>query len=232
MAMEQSHLFYVAQAAYFLTLLSYSTWKITWFRTLAIFAGCITVFFNFNAAGTPLWIPILWNVLFVGVNGIHLALAVWRRKDVKLDALESFLAKTVLANFSSGEVRSFSALAAEGSLPSRAPMVRANSELRHLFCILQGKVDVLIQGRKVAELGPGRFVGEMSLLTRSVTRADVQAATDLKLLVWTHESIEKWVDTDPSRLGLLQTALGTQVVEELLRQQVHAVEEVTSKEVA
>lgn len=217
--MGSSGLFYVAQAAYGLTLLSYSVRNVAWLRALAITAGIAAIFYGFNASREPLWIPILWNLLFIMVNGVHLALSRWRARSVALGPLEDFLAKTVLMNFPPAEVRSFTALAGEGELATGAQLIHNNTEIEHLFCILKGKVDIIAKERKVAELGPGRFVGEMSLLTRSRTRADVVVAEDLKVLVWKHEDIEKWVNSDASRLGLLQSALGTQIVEELLRQQ-------------
>lgn len=208
---------YVAQLAYLLTFASYAVRNVNWLRAGAILAGLTAIYYSFSAGPQPLWIPILWNLAFVLVNGAHLALWRWRGRDVKLDALEDFLAKTVLTNFPPAEVRSFTSLASEGELATGAQLIRANTEIQQLYCIVKGRVDILANGRKVAELGPGRFVGEMSLLTRSPTRADVVVSENLRALVWTHESIEGWVNSDASRLGLLQTALGTQVVEELLR---------------
>jgi hypothetical protein len=217
--MGSASIFYIAQAAYGLTLLSYSVRNIAWLRALAIAAGCVAIFYGFSASREPLWIPILWNFLFIVVNGVHLALSRWRARDVALGPLEDFLAKTVLMNFPQAEVRSFTALAGEGELGAGSQLIHFNTEISHLFCLLKGKVHIMVKERKVAELGPGRFVGEMSLLTRSRTRADVVVAEDIKVLVWKHEDIEKWVNSDASRLGLLQSALGTQIVEELLRQQ-------------
>lgn len=217
--MGNSYLFYAAQAAYFLTFLSFAVRNVAWLRFFALLSSGAAIFYGFYASSEPLWIPILWNSLFVVVNAAHLALSKWRTRDVKLGALEDFLAKTVLMNFPPAEVRSFTALSAEGELPAGKQLIQEGTKISHLFCILKGEVDVMVKNKRVAGLGPGRFVGEMSLLTRSSTRADVVAAKDLRLLVWTHESIEKWVDSDASRLGLLQSALGTQVVEELLRQQ-------------
>jgi len=190
-----------------------------WLRLIALFSSGAAIAYGFHAAREPLWVPILWNALFAAVNAFHLAFYRWRAREVTLDPLEDFLFKTVLANFPPAEVRSFVALGAEGDLPASSILIRENTEIQHLFCVLKGNVDVLMNGNIVAKLGPGRFVGEMSLLTRSQTRADVVASSDAKLLAWTHESIDKWVDGDAARLGYLQTAMGTQVVEELLRQQ-------------
>jgi hypothetical protein len=219
LGMGNIDLIYVAQLAYFLTFLSFAVRNVAWLRSGAILASAAAIYYSFNASNEPLWIPILWNLLFIIVNIVHLALSRWRSRDVKLDVLEDFLAKTVLSNFPPAEVRSFVALASEGTLSAGAKMIQAGTKIEHLFCILKGKVAIIAKGKKIAELGPGRFVGEMSLLTRSQTRADVDVESDLRVLVWTHENIEGWVNSDASRLGILQTALGTQVVEELLRNQ-------------
>jgi hypothetical protein len=211
--------FYVAQAAYLFTLISFAVRNVTWLRALAIGSSLLALFYAFTASAEPLWIPILWNAAFALVNGVHLALSRWRGRDVRLDPLEDFLAKTVLANFPPAEVRSLASLASEGELPAGAQLIQEGTKIDKLYCLVKGRVDVVVRGNKVAELGPGRFVGEMSLLTRSKTRADVLVAADIKALIWSHESIEGWVNSDASRLALLQTAMGTQVVEELLRRQ-------------
>jgi CRP-like cAMP-binding protein len=88
-----------------------------------------------------------------------------------------------------------------------------------LYCILQGEADISIAGKVIDTFGPGKFIGEISLLTQTLPRADVTAKTSLRLIVWPHDHIEHWVGEDPVRLSFLQTALGRQVVEELLRQQ-------------
>ena len=213
------NLVYVAQLAYFLTFVSYAARNVNWLRCGAIVAGVASIYYASTVANEPLWIPILWNAAFIAVNGGHLALSRWRSRNVRLDPLEDFLSKTVLMNFPPAEVRSFTSLASEGELSAGAQLIRAGAEMSQLYCIVKGRVHVLVKERKVAELGPGRFVGEMSLLTRSLARADVVVSENMLALVWPHQSIENWVNGDASRLGLLQSALGTQVVEELLRRQ-------------
>lgn len=168
--MGTSTIFYAAQAAYLLTLLSFAMKNTAWLRGFALLSSFAAIFYAFRASSEPLWIPIFWNILFVVANGVHLAVFRWRSPDVSLNPLEEFLSKTVLSNFPPAEVRSFATLGAEGTMPAGSQLIRDDSEIKHLFCILKGRVDVLVNGAKVAELGPGRFVGEMSLLTRSKTR--------------------------------------------------------------
>jgi len=209
---------YIGQGAYFLTLISFSLRNMDWLRAVAIVASALAIYYSAYASSQPLWIPILWNSVFILVNGIQLLLTRWRKRNVWLDPVESFLHKTVLGSFPPAEIKSFVKKASEGELPAGKQLVHTGTDLKFLFCILKGKVEIFSNHKKTAELGPGYFVGEMSLLTRSPTRADVTAKENLKVLVWSHEEIEKWVDSDATRLSLLQTALSTQVVDQLLRQ--------------
>jgi len=50
------------------------------------------------------------------------------------------------------------------------------------YFIVEGKATVTRHGRKVADLGPGQYFGELSLLDRLPRTATVKAATDLTLL--------------------------------------------------
>lgn len=51
------------------------------------------------------------------------------------------------------------------------------------FLILEGTASVRRKNRKVAELGPGQYFGELSLLDRGPRTATVVADTDMKILV-------------------------------------------------
>jgi CRP-like cAMP-binding protein len=223
--MSASLFLYLGQLAYLLTFVSFAVRNVLWLRLVAVAASFVAIAYSLGVPGGPFWIPVLWNALFLLVNCTHLLLNRWRQRSVALDPLENFLSKTALANFPPAEVKSFAKAAGEGKLPAGNHLIRSGTNISHLFCLPKGRADVLTSGRKCAELGPGCFVGEMSLLTRSATRADVIAATELSLLVWPHEEIEKWVNADAARLGLLQTALGAQVVDQLLRQNEQLLEE-------
>jgi CRP-like cAMP-binding protein len=50
------------------------------------------------------------------------------------------------------------------------------------FLLVDGKADVVVNGRKRATLGPGDFFGEISLLDGGPRSADVVAATDVTML--------------------------------------------------
>ena len=54
---------------------------------------------------------------------------------------------------------------------------------RQAFVIADGRAEVAIEGEVVASLGPGDFVGEVSMLIGGPRTATVQAATPMTVLV-------------------------------------------------
>lgn len=51
------------------------------------------------------------------------------------------------------------------------------------FLIVDGQAEVVIHGEKVAELGPGEFIGEMSMLDHRPRSATVVAQTPMTVLL-------------------------------------------------
>jgi CRP-like cAMP-binding protein len=66
------------------------------------------------------------------------------------------------------------------------------------FLILDGKANVRRNNRKIAELGPGQYFGELSLLDKGARDATVVAETDMKLLVLGQREFLGVLDDVPS----------------------------------
>jgi CRP-like cAMP-binding protein len=77
---------------------------------------------------------------------------------------------------------------------------------REAYVIVAGKALVRRNGRKIAELGAGDFVGELGLVLHRDHVATVTAATSLEVLVLPQDALREAVDEVPG-LGwrLLQT---------------------------
>lgn len=70
-----------------------------------------------------------------------------------------------------------------------------------LFIIVEGKVEVIAgdprHGKRIAELAPGAFFGEMSLMTGERRSATVRALTDVKVLEITKPAIAPFLEANP-----------------------------------
>ena len=84
-------------------------------------------------------------------------------------------------------------------------IVRQGDAGHEAFVIHSGALDVRIHvnggERIVARLGEGELVGEMSLFRKAARSADLIAATDVELLVITHEKLE-WLIRNRTQLTL------------------------------
>jgi small-conductance mechanosensitive channel/CRP-like cAMP-binding protein len=86
-------------------------------------------------------------------------------------------------------------------------VVRQGEEGSSLFIVLQGGLEVRIDGKKVGELSWGEFFGEMSLLTGERRRATVVATEEVRLIEVSKEELSPVISSHPSILTGLSECL-------------------------
>ena len=88
-------------------------------------------------------------------------------------------------------------------------LVREGDAGTGLFLIVDGTADVIHDGHIVATLGPGGFVGELSVLDRRPRLANVIARTPIKSLALASWDLESLIRQDPAiALALLRGLAG------------------------
>jgi CRP-like cAMP-binding protein len=80
-------------------------------------------------------------------------------------------------------IRSLVQAATEVDIPAGKVLVREGEFTRHLYVVLRGTADVIRKGKKLNELVPGDFFGEMAFLSGAPRSATVTARTDLRVMV-------------------------------------------------
>ena len=68
---------------------------------------------------------------------------------------------------------------------------------REFFVLVEGAVVVKRGGRKLADLGPGDWFGEIAILTYKPRTATVTAMTPVRLLVISDHAFRRVVETTP-----------------------------------
>jgi hypothetical protein len=91
-------------------------------------------------------------------------------------------------------------------LPAGELLTRQGEAGRELFLLLDGVVVVEVDGRVLAELGPGSVIGERAILEGGVRTATLRAATPLRVAVAREEQL------DPSVLTRLASGHRREVV--------------------
>ena len=69
------------------------------------------------------------------------------------------------------------------------------------YLLARGSAEVTVEGRRVADLGPGDFFGELAVLGDGTRTATVSAETPIRCLVLHNNGLEQLLVTHP-RLGL------------------------------
>jgi CRP/FNR family transcriptional regulator, cyclic AMP receptor protein len=89
-------------------------------------------------------------------------------------------------------------LSVELEVPAGQTLARADDPGSGLFVIEEGTVVVEGRGRKVIELGPGEFVGELALLVpESIRAARVRAKTDVRCFAIGRADFEQLLEYEP-----------------------------------
>jgi CRP/FNR family transcriptional regulator, cyclic AMP receptor protein len=85
----------------------------------------------------------------------------------------------------------------EREAPADARLTEEGRRGREFFLLVEGDVAVRRGGRKVAELGPGDWFGEIAILTYKPRTATVTATSPVRLLVISDRAFRRVVETRP-----------------------------------
>ena len=87
-------------------------------------------------------------------------------------------------------------------------------EIGHeFFVIVDGKVEVTRNGKRVATRGGGEFVGEIALLEQMPRTATVTAKTPLRVFVLTNQDFRTLINENPTVERKVLRALARRVIE-------------------
>ena len=92
-------------------------------------------------------------------------------------------------------------------------LVRQGENAREAFVIIEGEAKVERNGKKIATVGRGACIGELSLLDRGPRTATVTATTPLKVLVLGPREFSGVLEEVPGLSRKLMAALASQVRE-------------------
>jgi CRP-like cAMP-binding protein len=126
-----------------------------------------------------------------------------KSKDAKVRLLGGV---TLFRPCRKGELVRIAALVDEIDAPKGKTLAREGEPGWEFFVVAEGKATARRGGRKLGEIGPGSFFGEMCLLDKGGLRsATVTADTDMHLLVLSSRSFSSLMDEVP---GVAQRVMG------------------------
>jgi CRP-like cAMP-binding protein len=85
----------------------------------------------------------------------------------------------------------------EIEVPEGTELVRQGEFAYEFFVIEEGTAEVMRDGERVAELGPGDFLGEMGIVGKVVRNATVVTTSPARVIVMTEQALRSVAGTNP-----------------------------------
>ncbi len=117
------------------------------------------------------------------------------RRDAKADLLASV---PLFAGCSKGELRKLASIADEIDLREGTILTREGRTAHEFFVLVEGSVRITKNDRKLADLGPGDWLGEIGLLTKGTRTATATATSPVVALVIVDREFRHLIDAVPS----------------------------------
>jgi CRP-like cAMP-binding protein len=125
-------------------------------------------------------------------------------KNSKIELLRSV---PLFEGCSKRELGEIAALADEIDLPEGKTLITEGERGREFFALLDGSVEVRRKGRKVREMGPGEFFGEIALVADAPRTATVRTTAPSRALVVVDRDFRSLLERSPGTQSKVLTAL-------------------------
>ena len=113
----------------------------------------------------------------------------------------------LFAGLSKKELAAVSSLATRLDLPAGKELTKQGETGQEFVIVLDGQVDVVIDGNVVASRGPGEYFGEIALLSERPRTATVVSTTPVAVEVIGRREFRALVEDQPAIEAQLQAAM-------------------------
>jgi len=190
-------------AANIILVVGYSVRDILWLRLLAAASSLIALPFYFLQPST-LWAPILWTILFAGINLFQSWRLYVERRPVQLTPEEEQVRRLAFPDLPPRKLLQTLHL---GIWTTEAPgkhLIESGKIPESIALLVQGKVRVAKGERILGDLAAGDFVGSALLMTGVPADVDVVVTELARTVCWQVATLETYLNANPEvRIAML-----------------------------
>ena len=195
---------YFIHAANVLLLVAYSVRDILWLRLFAVGAALISIPY-FLLQPTTLWAPLSWSVVFAAINLFQSWRLFMERREVKLTPEEEDIRRLVFRDLPPRKVLQVLSIGSWTTLEVGQRLIEKGKLPETVSLIVRGKVRVTRDGRVLADLIAGDFVGSALILSGIPAEADAVTVEPGRAMRWEVGALERYLTANPeTRTVMLQ----------------------------
>jgi hypothetical protein len=190
-------------AANIILVVGYSVRDILWLRLLAAASSLIALPFYFLQPST-LWAPILWTILFAGINLFQSWRLYIERRPVQLTPEEEQVRRLAFPGLPPRKLLQTLHL---GVWTTEAPgkhLIESGKIPESVALLVQGRVRVAKGERILGDLAAGDFVGSALLMTGVPADVDAVVTELARTVSWHVATLETYLNANPEvRIAML-----------------------------
>jgi CRP-like cAMP-binding protein len=189
-------------------------------RWVALVAGLVGIFLSSVVVSDPA--GVFWFAILAAVAAIQLFAANDWRIGPRLNAEEEMFHRGVVPSLNSGEVRRLLTIGTWREVVPGTHLTVTGERIVELCFIVRGQVDVMVDGKKVTECGPGQLVGEGGLSTGDAATATSVCATPVRYLGFEANRLYRLLDGHVALADAMELAIERSLGDKLHRANVAA----------
>ncbi len=184
---------------------------ILWLRLIMIFAQGSLITYGLFIENTVI---IAWNSAFVSINVVQSIRLFIERRPVAVDPEIRDIYKNIFNDMSEKEFNYFWKHGSYMNFTDRI-ICSTGSIQNNLLLLLTGVAMVKKEGREIANLVRGNFIGEMGFITDSPASADVFAEGEVTCICWERSVFYSIMKAHPDIINKLQKIISLDLINKL-----------------
>jgi CRP-like cAMP-binding protein len=186
-----------------------------WLRILSITSQVVLIVYNYFGVPQPLWLVIIWSLVFLSINLVQIWLLFQERRSVQFSDQEKELYATVFPSFTPVEFLKLLRLARWAKAEAGETLTAVGQHLDDVMLIFNGGVVVKNGDQVITQLKDGAFIGEMEFLSKKAATATVVVNEPTSYLRWSQSDLRSLLTRNPSMSSAMQTVFSADIVQKL-----------------
>ena len=186
-----------------------------WVRLVALAAGVCGIVLSSVIRFEPT--VLFWSAIFVVIILLQLRFGRSHKFGRALTREEQAFHKQAVPMLSDSQARLLLTAGEWRDFDKGKVLTRQGATASNLFFISSGKVDIVVDNRRVAECGPGELVGEIGVSTGEVAMATAICATPVHVLEFESDRLYRLLDGRTELLVAVESAVQESLREKLIK---------------
>jgi CRP-like cAMP-binding protein len=202
--------------AYIIIAISYFLTNIYWLRVAAVIGLSLEIiYFRLTGLGTTTGLP--WDVVLILINLYELFWLTREKLLARLPDADAAMLRNAFGGLDDAQIAKLLKAAEWKTYKPGDVLTRQDAPVDALYYVCTGRANVDVDGKSVAYLESGSFVGEIAYLTGNVATARVTIVEEARTLVFSKMGMAKVMASDRQISGIMYQLLGRDLAAKMRR---------------